>query len=96
MAGYGNVKGTVSTADAVLKVGAGYIHWITIQNNHGTIAADIELEDTGTDVWATKVEALDFLLNPFHAVFDPPIRCEVGISLDITNGTLVLVSVGIS
>ena len=95
MAGYGNVTSSVVTSDATLKTGAGYIHWITITNTHATDSTAVELEDTGTDKWAVVVEAVDFLLNPFHAVFDPPIKCEVGIFVDITGGT-VLVSVGTS
>ena len=90
-----SVTSSVVTSDATLKTGSGYIHWVTITNTHATDASAVELEDTGTDVWAVSVEAVDFLLNPFHAVFDPPIKCNTGISVDITGGT-VLVSVGIS
>ena len=85
----------VSTADETLKVGSGYIHWITISNTHATEAASVELEDTGTDVWAAVVEAVDFKVLPFHASFDPPIKCETGIFVDITLGTVKVV-VGIS
>ena len=85
----------VSTSDATLKTGSGYIHWITITNTHATAAASVQLEDTGTDVWSVVVEAIDFTLLPFHAVFDPPIKCDTGIFVDIQNGT-VLVVVGIS
>ncbi|KKK76982.1 hypothetical protein LCGC14_2858160, partial [marine sediment metagenome] len=34
------------------------------------------------------VEAIDFKLLPFHAVFDPPIYCDTSIILDITLGTV--------
>ncbi len=95
MAGYGYVTSSVSTADAVLKTGAGFIHWITISNIHATEASAIELEDTGTDVWGITVEALDQNIGIVHAVFDPPIRCTTGISVDITNGT-IKATVGIS
>ncbi len=81
----------VSTADATLKASSGKIHWITISNTHATEAASIELEDNGTDVWAAVVEAVDFNLLPFHAVFDPPIPCETNIKIDITNGTVKVV-----
>jgi len=95
MAGYGNVRGTVSTADATLKTGAGYIHWITISNTHATEATTVQLEDTGTDMWSIAVEALDQNIGVVHALFDPPIKCEVGIFVDIQLGTPI-VSVGIS
>jgi len=88
---------SVVTSDATLKTGSGYIHWITIHNNHATEVMAVQLEDTGTDVWSILLEALDVAPNasPFHAVFDPPIRCTTGIFVDIQNGT-ALVSVGIS
>ncbi len=96
MAGYGNVTSSVITATTVLKVGAGYIHWATVSNIHANESTLLTLSDTGTDVWAATVEtSLDRDVLPFHAVFDPPIKCEVGITATIANGT-VQVSVGIS
>ncbi len=82
------IQSVVSTADATLKASSGYIHWITISNTHATEAASIELDNGGTDVWAVVVEAIDFKLLPFHAVFDPPIYCDTSIILDITLGTV--------
>ncbi|KKN31685.1 hypothetical protein LCGC14_0821500 [marine sediment metagenome] len=82
------VQPTVSAADATLKSKAGYIHWITISNTHATEAAEVELADGATDRWAAVVEAIDFKLLPFHANFDPPIRCDTSIIIDITNGTV--------
>ena len=86
----------VSTADATLKVGSGYIHWITISNTHATESVSVQLEDTGTDKWSVVVEtSADRDVLPFHAGFDPPIQCLTGIFVDIQNGT-PLVTVGIS
>ena len=89
------IQPVVSTSDATLKSSSGYIHWITISNTHATDATSIELDNGGTDVWAVVVEAVDFKLLPFHAVFDPPIYCDTSIILDITLGTVKVV-VGIS
>ena len=91
------VTSSVVTSDATLKTGSGYIHWITIHNNHATEVMAVQLEDTGTDVWSVLVEALDVATESpiFHAVFTPPIKCETGIFVDIQNGT-ALVTVGIS
>lgn len=86
--GYGKVQSVISTADATLKATSGYIHWITISNTHATEAASVELDNGGTDVWGVTVEAIDFKLLPFHAVFDPPITCDTSIIIDITNGTV--------
>jgi len=82
------IQPVVSTADATLKSTSGYIYWITISNTHATEAASVELDNGGTDVWAAVVEAVDFKLLPFHAVFNPPIYCDTSIILDITNGTV--------
>ena len=93
MAVAGKVQTVVSTADATLKATSGYIHWITISNTHATAAANVELDNGGTDVWGVQVEAIDQSLLPFHATFDPPIYCDTSIILDVTGGT-VKVTVG--
>lgn len=80
---------TVVSADTTLKNSAGLVHWITISNTHATEAAEIEIQDgASTDRWAAVVEAVDFKLLPFHAVFDPPIECLTDVRIDITNGTV--------
>ncbi len=91
------VTSSVITSTTVLKVGSGYIHWVTINNIHATAAAVLTLSDTGTDVWAVTIEALDQgQAGAFHAVLDPPIRCTVGITATIAGSATVQVSVGIS
>ena len=81
------VQTVVSASDATLKATAGYVHWITISNNHLTDTTEVELDNGGTDVWGVEVEAVDLAGIPFHAVFTPPIFCDTSIILDITGGT---------
>ena len=90
------VRTSVKSADGEVKADPGYIHWVTACNSHATSDAAIELEDTGTDVWAVVLVGGDTANGPpipIHAVFDPPIECKTGITVDITGGT-VLVTVG--
>jgi hypothetical protein len=82
------VKSTPVTADTTIKSSPGRIWWITISNSHATESTQVELEDTGTDRWGVNVEAVDLNGQPFHAVFDPPIICDTGITIDISNGTV--------
>ncbi len=82
------VKTTVVTADATIKSTPGRIWWITISNSHATVSTAIELEDTGTDRWGVLLEAVDISGQPFHFIFDPPIMCDTGITIDITGGTV--------
>lgn len=84
---------SIKSADGVVKTGDAYIFWVTANNSHATDTAAIELEDTGTDVWAVVLDAVDGSTGTVHALFDPPIHCATGISVDITGGT-VLVTVG--
>lgn len=83
---------TVVTGDTTLKANDGHVHWITISNTHATDATAVEISDgASTDRWAVVVEAIDFKLLPFHAVFDPPIYCATDIRIDITAGTVLAV-----
>ncbi len=79
---------SISSADATIKGAAGYIHWITISNNHADAAAAVELQDGTTDVWGVQVEAVDKNMPPVHFAFDPPIYCATSIIIDITGGTV--------
>ncbi len=82
------VKTTVVTGDTAIKATPGRIWWITISNSHATVSTAVELEDTGTDRWGVLLEAVDISGQPFHAIFDPPIVCDTGITIDITGGTV--------
>ncbi len=83
------VKTTVVTADTAIKAAPGRVWWITISNSHATVSTAVELEDTGiADRWGVLLEAVDISGQPFHAVFDPPIVFDTGITIDITGGTV--------
>ena len=87
------VHPVISTSSATLKATAGDIYWITISNDHATDSSLVTLDDGGTGVWGVDVEAVDKNQPPFHADFEPPIRCDTDIGLNITGGT-VQVTVG--
>jgi len=89
------IKTSVVSSDTAVKVGQSRIHWVTANNSHATDTSAIELEDTGTDVWAVVLDAVDGSTGTVHALFDPPIVCATGISVDITGGT-AKVTVGYS
>lgn len=92
------IKTSVVSSDTAVATGQRRIHWVTACNSHATTDAAIELEDTGTDVWAVVLVGGDTANGPpipIHCVFDPPIFCATGISVDITGGT-VAVTVGYS
>ena len=84
---------SVCSSDTTVKTGDAYIFWVTANNSHATNTSAIELEDTGTDVWAVVLDAVDGSTGTVHALFDPPIHCTTGITVDITGGT-ALVTVG--
>lgn len=78
---------SVVATDTPVKAAPGFIYWVTANNSHATDTTAIELEDTGTDVWAVVLDAVDGSTGTVHAIFDPPIKCKTGISVDITGGT---------
>ena len=85
----------VSTADGTLVTGQAHVHWITVSNIHATATAAIELDDGGTDRWAVTLDAVDGATGAIHCVFDPPIKFETNVIIDITGGTVVA-TVGMS
>ena len=88
------VRPVISTSSATLKATAGDIYWITISNDHATDSSLVTLDDGGTGRWGVDVETIkDRDVPPFHAIFEPPIRCDTDIGLNITGGT-VQVTVG--
>lgn len=89
------VTTSVCASDTVVYTGVSKIYWVTANNSHATETSAIELEDTGTDKWAVVLDAVDGSTGTVHALFDPPIKCTTGISVDITGGT-ALVTVGYS
>lgn len=76
-------SGVLST-NTLIKSGAGYVYWLTVSD---TAALAIELNDStdngGTDKWALDIPADGY----GHFIFDPPIKCDTGIYLDVSTAT---------
>ena len=80
---------SIRTADGTIKSSEGRVFWITISNTHATEAAEIELDDGGTDLWSALLGDIDTGTGILHVVFDSPIQFDTNIIIDITNGTVV-------
>lgn len=85
------VATTVKTADALLKTGAGKVHWMTASNAHATATVSVDLYDglsaAGTLRYRTHIGDIDAAENTAHYRFNPPLKFSTGIYLDLTNGT---------
>ncbi len=81
-----------TTGDSQIKTGPGFLYWVTASSTHATLARAYILidgtADFNTRVWLWSAgDAANNGSNPIHVEFDPPIKFEAGLFLDINSGS---------
>lgn len=80
-----NVTTNTATADQV-KTGTGFIYWIAVSSNSGTLYQTVLYDNTSDATPVFTAEAAS--TGAVALVFDPPITCATGIRVKQENAAL--------
>ena len=74
----------VKSADTLIKSGGGYVYWLTVSDSADlAIELNDSLDNSGVDRWAFDLPASGYA----HFIFDPPIKFDTGIYLNVSTIT---------
>jgi hypothetical protein len=88
----GECNVNIVTGDTLIRTGAAKVYWITVSAGAtgGAFQLNDSTNDSGTDKYSASVTAST---GPWSLYFDPPIKFDTGVFVDVP-GTNLIVNVG--